>query len=468
MKTTRRFESIFRFGMIALGLYLAVSSVVLYFQIGRVREAQNWLAHTHDVRYALQDSLTLLLDAESAQRGYLLTKNDIYLRDYFGAVTELHDQIKSVQDLVNDNSIQQARAEELARVVDVKINQLKDDIGEIKKMDTLAAVEDYRSGATRQTANDIRSAVDEMLDEEEQLFEVRSTDMEEITRLTVILFTALLVFFAVVMAAYFILANRNMLVRNAMLMELTEANAKTERADQFKGDLLNYLGRVLYEPLSRVTTSTDLLLLRAENTLRESDQKIVTEIRASARFLLSLAANFLHIGRLQAGKPLHLEEDDVDLSDILRDGVAIVAVPAAKAGLTLRQSTPFGRALIRCDKQKLKQIILNLLDNAVKNTPPGGSIDLTGAQTADGAITVTVHDTGPGIPPERLKQAMIPFAQIEDMSARREQGIGLGLPMALGFAQAHGGTLELTSDAQGTTAILTLPASRVIRVFDAA
>ncbi len=468
MKTTSRFESVVRFGIIALGLYLVAATVILYLQIARVRDAQKWVDHTHDVRYALQDSLTYLLDAESAQRGYLLTKNDIYLNDYFAAVTRLHDEIKEVQDLVTDNPMQRSRADGLNRIINDKIDQLKDGIGQNKDIDISAATEDYRSGATRAAANAIRSTVDQMLDEEERLFKVRSTEMEEMTQLTILLFGALLALFAGVMGAYFMLANRNMAIRSAMLMELTEANAKTERADKFKGDLLNYLGRVLHEPLSKVMTNTDMLLLRAENKLPENDQKIVTEIRASVRFLLSLATNFLHIGRLQAGKPLYLEEDDVNLADVLRDVVGMVGGYAAKVGITLRQSAPFERALIRCDKQKLRQILLNLLDNAIKNTPSGGNIELTAAQVADGAITVTVRDTGPGISPERLKQANIPFAQIDDMSTRQEQGIGLGLPMALGFAQAHGGTLEITSDEHGTTAVLTLPANRVIRVFEPA
>jgi signal transduction histidine kinase len=253
-----------------------------------------------------------------------------------------------------------------------------------------------------------------------------------------------------------------------MLTELTEAKLKTEKADQFKGDLLNYLGSALYDPLSKIATSTDLLLYRSDNRLSENDSKIVGETRAIIRFLLSLANNFLHIGRLQAGKTLQLEEDDVDLMEIVRDAVGIASVTATKNGVALTTSTPFARVLIRCDKQKLRQIFLNLLDNAVKNTPQGGSIEVSAAQMPSGDVTLTFRDTGHGIPPERMSQVMIPFAQIENMFERQEQGIGLGLPMALGFAQAHGGTLHLESQPhRGTTAAFTLPASRVIRVFAA-
>jgi signal transduction histidine kinase len=290
--------------------------------------------------------------------------------------------------------------------------------------------------------------------------------MSNIVRVTIAVFVAMLVLFAGVAATYFALSNRNLAIRNAMLEELTAEKGKTEKADRFKSHLLAYLGRALYEPLSKIATSADLLLYRSDNRLSEGDARIVTEIRAIIRFLLSLANNFLHIGRLQTGKTLQLEEDDVDMMEVLREATNIATATASKSGVDLKISAPFGRVLIRCDKQKLRQIFLNLLDNAVKNTPHGGAIEISAAQTPAGDVTLSFRDTGAGIPPERMKQVMIPFAEIENMLERQEQGIGLGLPMALGFAQAHGGTLRLESRMkEGTTAAFTLPASRVIRVF---
>lgn len=101
----------------------------------------------------------------------------------------------------------------------------------------------------------------------------------------------------------------------------------------------------------------------------------------------------------------------------------------------------------------------------MKNTPRGGRIDIAATKGAQGSVIVTLRDTGKGISPDRLAQAMTPFARIDNIFAREEQGIGLGLPMAMGFAQAHGGELKLESDAHGTTATLTLPAAMVIKVF---
>jgi signal transduction histidine kinase len=466
MKRAERMESIVRYGIIALALYLAAASVAMYMQIGRLRGAQEWVSHTQDVRYALQNTLSLVLDAESVQRGYVLTKSPVYVASYNSAVTKLRAALEDVDRLITDNQIQKPRVAELRELVGIKIQQMDAGINFAKQVDPTTAVDNYRSGASRTIAAEIREKIEEMLEEESRLFTMRNNEMRGVSRITLVTFVALLILFGGVAAAYFALSNRNIHIHNQMLTELTEAKVKTEKADQFKGDLLNYLGSALYNPLSKIATSTDLLLYRSENRLSESDSKIVSEIRSIIRFLLSLATNFLHIGRLQAGKTLQLDEDDVDLMEIVREAIGIASATAAKNGITLTTSAPFGRALIRCDKQKLRQIFLNLLDNAVKNTPQGGTIEISATQMPTGDVTLTFRDTGNGIPPERLSQVMIPFAQIDNMFERQEKGIGLGLPMALGFAHAHGGTLRLESQPQrGTTAAFTLPASRVIRVF---
>ncbi len=467
MKTARRIESFVHFGIIALALYLVAASVIVYVQLGRLRSAQDWVEHTQDVRYAIQDTLSLFFDAESSQRAYMIGKDNLLLMNYFAAVTKLNTSIKDVVTLTLDNPAQHDRAKELEQLIAQKTEQLKANINYAMGTDTATAQENYRTGIARATANDIRNVVDNMLEEEDRLFDMRTAEVKETVKFATISFVALLVLFIGVAASYFVSASRNIAAHNKMLQDLMEANAKAERANHFKGDLLNYLGRALYEPLRNMAGFSDLLLYRTTDALTEKDQKIVTDIRANTRFLLSLAANFLHIGRLQAGKALQIEDDDCDLVDIINDVLGIVAPSAAKAGVRVRHTLPFGRALIRCDKEKLSQILLNLLDNAVKHSPRGGTIDLSITRTDNGDLIFTIQDTGPGIAPDRLRQVMIPFAQIDSMFVREEQGIGLGLPMALGFAQAHGGTLELTSSEHGTKAVFSVPANRVIRIFEA-
>jgi len=467
MKARAHIESIVRYGIIALGVYLALACVLIYTQFNRLTAAERWVEHSQEVRYALQDVLSLVLDAESSQRAYTLVGTEVYLMDHFGAVTRLRTALADVQDLTGDNPLQNTRARELAELVETKISQMRANINFVRDIDRETAIENFRTGALRTVSSEIRAAIDVMLAEENRLFAERSVVMDRTAYVTVGIFIALLFLFGVVAVAYFLLSERNLAARNRMLTELSEAKAKSERADAFKSDLLNYIGRALYRPLTQITSQTDLMLYRATNTLGEKDQKMVSDIRSTARFLLSLASNFLHIGRLQAGKPLHLIEDDVDIVDMSREAIAIMADSAAKHGVTISYTSSFARALMRCDKMKVRQIILNLLDNAIKNTPAGGTVNVGISQSEKQDVVVAVRDTGGGIPAERLQQVMIPFAQIDNMFEREEKGLGLGLPMALGFAQAHGGSLQIGSGPKGTTATLTLPAHRTIRVFAA-
>lgn len=466
MKTTRRLESFVRWGIVALGAYLLVAAVALFWHMGRVREAQEWVAQSQRVRYAVQDILSLTLDAESSQRAYALVQSDEYLKDHDSAVTRLRTAADSLKAQTRDNPLQLDRAIGLERLIATKIEQMQAAIDFTRKVDQTKAVENYRSGATQSVAHDIRQTIQALLDEEDRLFALRRDDVARMERVRVVTFALLLALFAGVSGIYFKAANRNIATRNAMLAQLSDAKAKSERADRFKGDLLNHLGRAIHDPLTSITSQSDLLLYRATDALSEKDQRMVAEIRKTARELLALASNFLHIGRLQARKPLNLDEDDCDLDDIFQLALSPLNEKAARAGVDMRSTKAFTRAFIRCDKLKLKQILGNLLDNAIANTPPGGHVELSARAAATGEMVIAVRDTGRGIPPDRLKQVMVPFAEMDNMFEREAQGIGLGLLLAVGLAQAHGGTLELVSGADGTLAEVTLPAYRVIKIFE--
>jgi two-component system cell cycle sensor histidine kinase PleC len=111
----------------------------------------------------------------------------------------------------------------------------------------------------------------------------------------------------------------------------------------------------------------------------------------------------------------------------------------------------------------LKQAVLNLLANAVKFTPAGGSIEIDAALVADGALEVSIADTGIGMRPEDIPVALEPFRQIDSKTTRRYGGTGLGLPLALRLIELHGGYLRIVSEVgRGTTVSIGLPARRVV------
>lgn len=132
-------------------------------------------------------------------------------------------------------------------------------------------------------------------------------------------------------------------------------------------------------------------------------------------------------------------------------------------GLDLKIDLPARLPRVHADKRKLKQILANLLANAVKFTPKGGRITLSASVARDGDLVLVVSDTGIGIAAEDIDRVMHPFAQVDSGLNRKYEGTGLGLTLSLGLARLHGGDLHLESVlGEGTRAIVTLPAARVI------
>jgi signal transduction histidine kinase len=135
---------------------------------------------------------------------------------------------------------------------------------------------------------------------------------------------------------------------------------------------------------------------------------------------------------------------------------------AQKAFVALAVEAPPGIRL-RADELRLRQILLNLVTNAVKFTPAQGRVSVRAQQRRDGSFAIEVADTGIGMRPEDVKVAMTPFAQVDNFMTRRQEGTGLGLPIVKALAELHGGTLRIDSRlGHGTTVTVTFPRHRVI------
>jgi signal transduction histidine kinase len=146
----------------------------------------------------------------------------------------------------------------------------------------------------------------------------------------------------------------------------------------------------------------------------------------------------------------------------LRAAQRVMADAAQRAGVTIDLRIVPSLPNIWADDRRVRQILLNLLSNAVKFTLPGGRIALEAWRAANGALVVTVRDTGIGMKAEDIAVAMAPFGQIDSGFGRRYEGTGLGLPLSKALTELHGGTFKLESEpGVGTTVILQFPPSRI-------
>jgi signal transduction histidine kinase len=180
----------------------------------------------------------------------------------------------------------------------------------------------------------------------------------------------------------------------------------------------------------------------------------------SGGHLLTLINNLLDLSKIEAGRE-ELQETTVDVGELLHAVTQAEQPAARRRGLSLSCAVKED-ALLCADPVKLEQVILNLLSNAMKFTPEGGQITLTGRGTAEGGYEIVIADTGCGMAPDEIPQAMTTFAQIHNPFLRKgDRGSGLGLPISRGLVALHQGRLEIASRrGAGTRVSVRLPASR--------
>jgi signal transduction histidine kinase len=191
------------------------------------------------------------------------------------------------------------------------------------------------------------------------------------------------------------------------------------------------------------------------------------DILGSAEHLLGIINDILDVSRLEAGT-LELVDEVIDVTKTVAGVVQLVEVKArtgsVKIGLRHEGMIP----PLRADARKVKQIVLNLLTNAIKFSHPGGTIEIILRNVA-GAVAIAVDDRGIGMDAQEVDLAMTRFGQVASPWARKHDGTGLGLPLAIGLIELHGGTLEIRSTkGVGTIATVTFPRGRSQQVSDLA
>ena len=234
---------------------------------------------------------------------------------------------------------------------------------------------------------------------------------------------------------------------------LAVARDQARDASRLKTEFLSRVSHELRTPLNAILGFGQLLQL---DDLTQEQSESVDHMVRGGRHLLGLINEVLDISRIETGS-LALSVEVVDLLEVITETTDLIGPLAAEREITLEVPAPGdGTWVVQADRQRLKQVLLNLSSNAVKYNHHGGRIAIACAPAAEGRIAVTVRDIGPGIPPDKMERLFLPFDRL-GAEQTDVQGTGLGLALSQGLMEAMGGTLTATSvEGQGTTFTLDL------------
>ena len=247
---------------------------------------------------------------------------------------------------------------------------------------------------------------------------------------------------------------RNLASRASIAVDNARLYQEAQHANEAKSDFLAMMSHELRTPLNAIAGHTELLQLGVHGELAPEQTAALTRIQRSQHHLLALVNNVLNFARLEAGS-VHYDITDVRIDDVLADAEAAVGPQFRARELTLRMASDPGH-VVRADRDKVLQIVLNLLSNAAKFTPAGGVVTVS-SEGQDGQVALRVADNGRGIPADKLQMIFEPFVQLNRSLTNSMEGAGLGLAISRDLARAMGGELHVESTVgQGSTFTLTL------------
>ncbi|MHC4552465.1 MAG: sensor histidine kinase [Planctomycetota bacterium] len=420
----------------------AIGAVSISF-ISQQHRAEELATHTHEVLGRLNKTFEHVLNAETGQRGYLITGCEEYLEPYHAALLQIEKDLAELKASTSDNHFQQLFCDKLMPVIEDKIREMKNTI-ELRRnygFDAAAAV--VLSGQDKKRMDRIRKVISEMQKEEYRLLEERRQ---------VVAARAFQVKLAVLLGL-----PAGMVIMGLIGHWISRTNIRHKVELEMKNQFLANMSHEIRTPMNAIIGFSDLLMIEE---LNDEQMDYAKTIRNSAEHLLGLINDILDFSKIEAGR-LKVERIDCSLKKILDNIYAMAKFKADEKGIEfgIHAFQDFPEKL-RTDPSRLSQCLINLVNNAIKFTQEGHVYVNVSLEQRDRHqfVRFDVEDTGIGIPPERQHAVFESFTQADGSTTRKYGGTGLGLAITKQLTRLLGGELSLTSEeGRGSVFSLVVP-----------
>lgn len=462
---------------------LLANALIGYVNVRRLYENDRWVIHTHEVIHSINLLYFLIVDVETAQRGYITTGESAFVDQYDNALAQTKEALATLEKVVDDNASRRQDIADLKQQIARKLAAVQEIVALRKNSGFEAAQALILSGESRRAMEVVRQTISRLEFDENRLLVDRQTQSEVSYRTAVVAGTiasllgiCLSIFASILIWREIDLRNTNAtklraindqlakqteqlagfnLSLTAQIAERTRAEAALQEADQRKDQFLATLAHELRNPLSPLLSAAQLLSLEPNSSLEVKEMAAI--MLRQVEQLKRLIDDLLDVSRISRGK-LQLQREPTLLSDAVSMALDVSRTLLESKHHQLLVSQPEQPVLIYGDKVRLAQIIGNLLINAAKYTPPSGHIELD-IKLVDQRAVIHVRDNGIGIEPDMLQRIFGLFAQADTTNERSHGGLGIGLSLAKTLVEMHGGSIQAASAGlgQGSQFVVSLP-----------
>lgn len=436
-------------------IFLLLNALLGYLNVTEQRSSERVVAHSYEVLFELESVLSMVKDAETGTRGFIITADNAYLEPYYKAQERMRGRLEPLNTLVKDNPQQREKMPLLEREIRVRLELAKEGI-QLRQRNGFASAQTFiRGGEGKREMDEIRAIIDGMKAHEQNLLKERGAERAYGARTSDLTFVlASLANLLLVLLVFRLLSQSQ-----GQNEKLENSYTALKRAEDMRDNLTQMLVHDLRTPLTTLIGPLEMLEQEQIGPLDELQKEIAGMSRSSAQRLLDLVNELMDVSKMEAGE-MRIRHDSVLVKPLIESTLNIVRLGNFSNHATIETQIE-ENGPVQGDEEILTRILVNLLGNAIKFTPRNGIITVGSSKHNENMVRFWVRDSGEGIPAQFIDKIFDKFGQAESRKAGKKMSTGLGLTFCKLAVEAHGGNIWVESvPEQGSTFSFTVPLRR--------